>query len=170
MVAATPECFFSVCDLSYISGMESRLSMHYHCDDVRDLSNDYSGHVDKIDVNVDSHVAIFWGFADAGLLKETPEFEQEPEEQEQELEEQISEAEHESKEQDFEEPDPEEQNGNVKTTDWARLQRRDWTRVQISPRKFQYTHPEVAQITTSMKKAFKIDMNRGVSRSKRKRE
>ena len=79
MVATLFDCS-SVCDLSYISDMGSRLSTHYHCDD---LSNDCLLHVDnkfdvdnKIDVNIDSNVAIFWGFADVTLVKET----QEPEE------------------------------------------------------------------------------------------
>ena len=59
---------FSVCDLTYITNMESGLSMHYHCDDLGDLSNEHVDNIDnKIDVNVDSNVANFWGFADPAL-------------------------------------------------------------------------------------------------------
>ena len=156
--------------------------MHYHCDDLGDLPNDYVDKIDnKIDVNVDSNVANFWGFADPALVRATPELQQSPEEQapsdeqppfEEQAREQSPEEQAEPEEPEPEEPEPEEQSKEleekqVKTGDWERLQRRAWTRVQISPKKFQYKHPEVAQITTSMKKAFKIDMNRGVSRSKR---
>lgn len=142
--------------------MESRLSMHYH---LGDLPNDYVDKIDnKIDVNVDSNVANFWGFADPALVRATPELQQSPEEQAP-AEKQQSEEQAPPKAQTPGELEPEEK--QVKTGDWERLKKRAWTRVQISPKKFQYKHPEVAQITTSMKKAFKIDMNRGVSRSKR---
>ena len=141
--------------------------MHYHCDDVGDLSNDYIDNRSdkKIDVNVDFNVANFWRFADAALVKDTQELQQAPEEQE--FEQKPEEQEPEEQEPEEKELEEHNETQHVKLSDWDRLQRRAWTRVQISPKKFQYTHPEVAQITTSMKKAFKIDMNRGVSRSKR---
>ena len=166
--------------------MESRLSMHYRCDDLGDLPNEHVDNFDnKIDVNVDSNVANFWGFASPALVRSTPELQQSPEEQapaeEQQFEGQTppkeqaqseeqalpkaqaqSEEQAPPKAQAPGELEPEEK--QVETGDWARLKRRAWTRVQISPEKFQYKHPEVAQITTSMKKAFKIDMNRGQSK------
>ena len=51
------------------TNIESRLSMHYHCDDLGDLPNDNVDNIDnKIDVNVDSNVANL-GFADPALVE-----------------------------------------------------------------------------------------------------
>ena len=161
--------------------------MHYRCDDLGDLPNEHVDNFDnKIDVNVDSNVANFWGFASPALVRSTPELQQSPEEQapaeEQQFEGQTppkeqaqseeqappkaqaqSEEQAPPKAQAPGELEPEEK--QVETGDWARL--KEGLDESADQSKVQYKHPEVAQITTSMKKAFKIDMNRGVGRSKR---